>query len=190
VRLDRLSDALRGGYRGNVKNLRSEGGRVAFWLVGAGKAGSDIQVEGNAPEGSLGEGDIVWVRGRLDTRGVVVMSEIQNRSKIEAQRLESRKGESEFSGVVVGGTYELKSKMNALGAKKVELMCFRVQRVDASGNPLETIEVEMKGDKYRGIVFDRDQVKVRGTWQSSGRLQLTEIYNMTSKATTRLGRFT
>ena len=189
IDFEQVSNLIRGGRKGTVRNLRIEGGVSTFWLDGATRDGSAIQVEGNIGEGYVGEGDIVWVRGKPDARGIIRTSEVQNRSQSQAKNLQERKGVSEFSGVVVGGIYELKSKENMLGVKKVELMGFRVQRIDANGNPLETIEVEVKGDKYRSLVFDRDQVQVKGTWQQSGRLQLNEIRNLTSKTTTKFDLF-
>lgn len=186
VNLDQLRSLLRGGYRGTVKNLRKEGGLLTFWLDGAAKDGSAIQVEGNIAEGVVGEGDVAWVRGSPDGMGVIRTTEVKNLSKSSEQKLRDRKGEAEFQGVVVGGIYDLKIRENLVGAKEAELLGFRVQRTDADGNPVDTIEVEIKGDKYRGVAFDRDNVKVKGTWQSSGRLRLREIENLTTKIKTKV----
>lgn len=184
--LDQLKSLLRGGYRGTVKNLRKEGDLLTFWLDGAAKDGSAIQVEGNIAEGTLGEGDLAWVHGSLDGKGVMRTTEVKNLSKSSEQKLRDRRGEAEFQGVVVGGIYDLKIRENILGAKEAELLGFRVQRTDADGNPVDTIEVEIKGDKYRGVAFDRDNVKVKGKWQSSGRLRLREIENLTTKIKTKM----
>ena len=189
VNLDQLRNLIRGGHKGTIKNLRKEGALLTFWLDGAGKNGSAIQVEGNIDEGVVNEGDMAWVSGSLDGRGIIRTVEVQNLTRSEAQKLQDRKGESEFSGIVLGGIYELKSKENMFGVKKVELLGFRLQRIDPTGNPLDTIEVEIKGDKYKSVVFDRDQVQVKGVWQKSGRLQLKELYNLTSKTTLKFGFF-
>lgn len=186
VNLDQLRSLLRGGYRGTVKNLRQEGGLLSFWLEGAARDGSAIQVEGNIAEGAVGEGDAVWVRGSPDGRGVIRTKVVENLSRSSEQKLSDRRGDAEFTGVVVGGIYDLKIRENLLGAKEAELLGFRVQRTDADGNPVDTIEVEIKGDKYRGIAFDRDKVKVKGRWQSSGRLRLSEIENLTTKNKTKV----
>jgi len=189
VNLYQLRNLFRGGYKGTVKNLRKEGDLLTFWLDGAGKNGSAIQVEGNIDESVVNEGDMAWVNGSLDGRGIIRTVEVQNLTRSESQKLQERKGESEFSGIVLGGIYELKSKESMLGVKKVELLGFRLQRIDPTGNPLDIIEVEINGDKYKSIVFDRDQVQVKGVWQKSGRLQLKELYNLTSKTTLKFGFF-
>jgi hypothetical protein len=178
----------RGGYQGTVRNLRKEGRTSDFWLVGAMKDGTAIRVVGTIGGDTVGEGDTVWVRGEPDQNGELRTSEVQIVSKGGASELQTRKGKAEFSGTVIGGMYEMQTATflgMPLGWPFPPKSGFRIERVDTQGSPVDIIEVEIPGYKYKGLVFDRDSVIVKGRWETSGKLRLTEIENLTSKTKTR-----
>jgi len=179
----------RGGYQGTVRNLRKEGEISDFWLVGARKDGTAIRVVGMIGGDTVGEGDTVWVRGEPDQNGELRTSEVQIVSKGGASELRTRTGTAGFSGTVIGGMYEMQTATflgMPLGWPFPPKSGFRIERVDAQGSPVDIIEVEIPGYKYKGLVFDRDSVIVRGKWETSGKLRLTEIENLTSRTKTKL----
>jgi hypothetical protein len=179
----------RGGYQGTVRNLRKEGEVTNFWLVGAMKEGTAIRVVGTISGDTVGEGDTVWVQGEPDQNGELRTSQVQILSKGGASELQKRKGNAEFSGTVIGGMYEMQTATflgMPLGWPFPPKSGFRIERVDAQGSPVDIIEVEIPGYKYKGLVFDRDSVIVKGKWETSGKLRLTEIENLTSKTKTKL----
>jgi hypothetical protein len=179
----------RGGYQGTVRNLRKEGKTSDFWLVGAMKDGTAIRVVGTIGGDTDGEGDTVWVRGDPDQNGELRTSEVQIVSKGGASELRTRKGKAEFSVTVIGGMYEMQVETflgMPIGWPFPPNSGFRIERVDAQGSPVDIIEVEIPGYRYKGLVFDRDSVIVRGRWETSGKLRLTEIDNLTSKTKTKL----
>jgi hypothetical protein len=179
----------RRGYQGAVRNLRKEGETSDFWLIGAMKDGTAIRVVGTIGGDTVGEGDTVWVRGEPDQNGELRTSEVQIVSKGGASELRTRKGKAEFSGTVIGGMYEMQTATfigMPLGWPFPPKSGFRIERVDAQGSPVDIIEVEIPGYKYKGLVFDRDSVIVKGKWETSGKLRLTEIENLTSKTKTKL----
>ncbi len=179
----------RGGYQGTARNVRKEGEITNFWLVGARKDGTAIRVVGSISGDAVGEGDTVWVRGEPDQNGELRTSNAQILSKGGASELRKRKGRAEFSGTVIGGMYEMQMATflgMPLGWPFPPKSGFRIERVDAEGSPVDIIEVEIPGYKYKGLVFDRDSVRVKGSWEKSGKLRLTEIENLTSKTKTKL----
>jgi hypothetical protein len=179
----------RGGYQGTVRNLRKEDEVTNFWLVGAMKDGTAIRVVVTISGDTVGEGDTVWVRGEPDQNGELRTNQVQILSKGGASELQKRKGKAEFSGTVIGGMYEMQTATilgMPLGWPFPPKSGFRIERVDAQGSPVDIIEVEIPGYKYKGLVFDRDSVIVKGKWETSGKLRLTEIENLTSKTKTRL----
>ena len=179
----------RGSYQGTVRNLRKEDDTTNFWLVGAMKDGTAIRVVGTISGDTIGEGDTVWVRGEPDQTGELKTNEIQILSKGGASELQTRKGKAEFSGTVIGGMYEMQTATflgMPVGWPFPPKSGFRIERVDAEGSPIDIIEVEIPGYKYKGLVFDRDSVHVKGQWDKSGKLRLKEIENLTSKTQTKL----
>ena len=181
-----------GGYTGTVRNLLKEGDLMTFWLDGAGKDGRPFRVEGMISEGVIKEGDLAWVRGSLNERGVILTNRIQELSKIGAGQTLAQKGKEEFSGVVLGEIYDLpRPTLFGLIPLLPFLIFFRskkglrIQRVTADGSPLNLIEAEIFALDLKGVVLDRDLVKVKGEWQKSGRFRISEIENMTSKTRAR-----
>jgi len=182
----------RGGYEGTVRNLLKEGNLTNFWLDGAGSGGAPVRVEGMINEGVIGEGDAVWVGGSLNERGVIRTNRIQKLSQIGASQSLAHKGKAEFSGIVVGEVYDL-PRPTLFGL--IPLLPFltffrpknglRIQRVTADGSPMDLIEAEIFALDFKGVVLDRDLVKVKGEWQASGRFRISEIENLTSKTRAR-----
>lgn len=182
----------RGGYQGTVRNLMKEGNLINFWLDGAGNSGAPVRVEGMISEGVIGEGDVVWVGGSLDERGVIRTNKVQKLSEIGVSQSLPRKGKAEFSGIVVGEVYDL-PRPTLFGL--IPLLPFltffrpknglRIQRVTSDGSPLDLIEAEIFALDFVGVVLDRDLVKLKGTWQASGRFRISEIENLTSKTRAR-----
>jgi hypothetical protein len=182
----------RGGYEGTVRNLMKEGNLTNFWLDGAGNDGAPVRVEGMINEGVIGEGDAVWVGGSLNERGVIRTNRVQKLSQIGASQSLANKGKAEFSGIVVGEVYDL-PRPTLFGL--IPLLPFltffrpknglRIQRVTADGSPMDLIEAEIFALDFRGVVLDRDLVKVKGEWQTSGRFRISEIENLTSKTRAR-----
>jgi hypothetical protein len=177
----------RGGYQGIVRNLMKEGGLVNFWLDGAGIDGAPVRVEGMISEGIIGEGDAVWVGGSLNERGVIRTGRVRKLSQMAVSQSPDRKGNAEFSGIVVGEAYDLPlpTLFGFIPILFRPKRGIRIQRVTADGSPLDLIEAEIHALQFRGVVLDRDLVKVKGEWQSSGRFRISEIENLTSKTRVR-----
>jgi hypothetical protein len=165
------------GYQGVIRNLRREESHLTFWLEGAKKDGSSLLVETGMGEGLVNESDRVLVRGSMNEKGVLKATEIENLTRGKSSQSLERRGKGEFSGIVVGELYELEKSARSV------ISGLRIQRVDASGNPIDMVEAEFKGDKYGGvtIALDRDSVQVKGEWQKSGRFRVSEFTNFTSK---------
>lgn len=188
----RMSAFRREGHEGTVRNLMKEGDLTSFWLDGAGKDGVPVRVEGTIREGHIGEGETIWVRGHPNEKGIIRIGEFQKLSKIEASKLMVRRGKEQFSGNVIGQVYNLPPPTLFGTIPLLPFLTFnrpknglRVQRVTADGSPLDIVEVEVPLFSIVGVVLDRDLVRVKGEWQSSGRFRVSEIENLTSKTRVR-----
>ena len=53
------------------------------------------------------------------------------------------------------------------------------------GTIIDLIEAEIFSLQFAGVILDRDLVKVKGEWQSSGRFRISQIENLTSKTRAR-----
>lgn len=178
----------RTGYQGTVRNLMREGGLMNFWLDGAGNNGAPVRVEGMISEGVIGEGDAVWVGGSLNESGVIRTNNVQKLSEIGNSQSPARRGKTEFSGIVVGEVYDLPTPALFGLIPRIPFRPkkgIRIQRVTADGSPLDLIEAEIFSLQFVGVILDRDLVKVRGEWQSSGRFRISHIENLTSKTRAR-----
>ncbi len=174
----------RTGYQGTVRNLMREGGLTNFWLDGAGNNGAPVRVEGTIGEGVIEEGDALWVEGSLNESGVIRTNRVRKLSNIGTSQSATRKGKTEFSGIVVGEAYDLPTPALFGLIPRVPLRPkkgLRIQRVTADGSPLDLIEAEVFSLQFAGVILDRDLVKVKGEWQSSGRFRISQIENLTSK---------
>jgi len=181
IRSNDLSFGMLGNrHTGIVRNLKAEGGIQKFWLEIAGKGGKTVRVEAPA-DYKIAEGDVVSVRGSSGGDGVIKAEEIRTRGQgsTDVGTL-SKKGEAEFSGIVLGNIYEVRIRRSLLMFLTDPMLGLRIQRLDSSGNPLEVVEAEFKAGEYSKIAFDHDNVVVKGRWTDSGRLRLKELANKTT----------
>ncbi len=176
-----------GGFKGTVKNLRVEGNLTSFWLELPEKRGEYVPVEARVAGTGLKEGDVVWVKGSPGNDGILRTTEVRNLSRVSGKKVgdnfteDIRKGSIEFAGVVLGEPYELDVK-RTFGQELKKKIGFRVQRVDAEGNPIDVVEVEVKEADFKGMVYDRDSVWIKGKWTKDGRVRAKIAKNLTTKS--------
>lgn len=65
--------------------------------------------------------------------------------------------------------------------RKTDVLAFRVDRYDASGNRLVPVPVELRGLAFSGKVSEGEEVLVSGAWRR-GTLRATHIVNVTTGA--------
>ncbi len=182
-----FSRARTGGFKGIVKNLRVEGDLTNFWLELPEKRGEYVPVEARVAGLELKEGDVVWVKGSPGNDGILRTTEIRNLSRALGKKREDilieedRKGNIEFTGIVLGEPYELDVK-RTMGQELKKKIGFRVQRVDAEGNPIDVVEVEVKEGDFKGMVYDRDSVWIKGKWTKDGRVRAKIAKNLTTRS--------
>ena len=67
----------------------------------------------------------------------------------------------------------------------MEVWSFRVERYDASGNRLQPVPVEMKGERFDGSISEGDWVELPGDWKPGQVVNPSQVKNLTTGATVR-----
>ncbi len=180
----------RGRLQGTVRNLRREGGVANFWLEVSGKTGEHVPVEAYVGQGVVEEGDMVWVEGRTGSDGILRTSKFHNVSRgmpaaggfPAVEERMKRQGKTEFSGIVVGDVYDLDHKFSAVTGQDKFKVGRKIQRFDADGNPLDTLEIVLDQKDNFMTMHPNDSVWIRGKWRKDGRVQVLEARNITTRA--------
>jgi hypothetical protein len=84
---------------------------------------------------------------------------------------------STFRGIVRNVNWREKG-----GEHPIDILAFRIERVDSEGNLIDYIPVTMEGRHIKGNVVDGDEVEVTGKIDKEGLLNAESIHNLGTHA--------
>jgi hypothetical protein len=86
---------------------------------------------------------------------------------------------------IIGEVREFRPRNQREGQLSMEIWSFRVERYDASGNRLQPVPVEMKGERFDGSISEGDWVELPGHWKPGEVAHPDQVNNLTTGATVR-----
>jgi hypothetical protein len=84
---------------------------------------------------------------------------------------------------IIGEVRDFHDRTQKQGQLNFTVWSFRVDRYDASGNLLQPVPVEVKGEIINGSISDGDWVELPGDWKSGQIAQPEFVKNLTTGAT-------
>ena len=86
---------------------------------------------------------------------------------------------------IIGDVREFRPRNQREGQLNMEIWSFRVERYDASGNRLQPVPVEMRGERFDGSISEGDWVELPGEWKPGQVVHPDQVKNLTTGATVR-----
>jgi hypothetical protein len=90
-------------------------------------------------------------------------------------------------GLITGVARGVQLRSRSMAQGSTDILTFRIEQFDASGNRVESIPVEVKG-LIKGILTEGDTVEIAGKWRSGTTLRPRRIRNRTTGGTVEVSR--
>jgi hypothetical protein len=83
---------------------------------------------------------------------------------------------------IEGEVRGFQTRTEPYGNQTITVWTFRIERVDAEGNRMPPIPVQMRSRSFEGFINEGDQVECEGDWTQGRVLQPKEVFNVSTNS--------